>query len=544
MKKIDETIEELVLELMMLGYKVNTIKIIPININNKKFNYLHFEAPIQIFPLSLSRIPNLFIDCYINEDFSFSEMNLDNIIGMQLAGYPDPILQNLDKFKNLYILSVNKARVDYGINILPDSLTYLSITNSIISKIITNLKNPKLRSINLSGCIYNINKVNFQQIARIKSLKLLDLSLNQLPMLPDEIQYLNNLQFLYLKNNELNKLPNLSGLISLKVLDLSENLFRNFPDAVCDLPVLQELNLSDNMLSVIPYTINRLQSLKYLNLSRCNISTCNFGNLNQLQILILQQNKIEKIKECIDGMRNLRTLNLRVNNIHSFPTQINNLTFIEKIDLSRNYIQGAYFDFTRLKNIKSINLTNNQLQYIKFKGTSETLLELNLSLNKIKDLNNIVFYCPNLRKLGIIDNKIKDLSPICELKFLVELGASYNKIDKIPDNIQNLKKLNVLSIDGNNIKNIPWNLSLLDNLQTFTASYNDLETITEEFGNMTNLLVLSFEGNKKLKLPDSITKLTKLQYFYLDLETLKNVKGKIKIWLEEYYPAIFEHVSL
>lgn len=77
--------------------------------------------------------------------------------------------------------------------------------------------------------------------------KHLDLSLQQLKVLPPEVLQLKNLEYLDLSFNHITDLPaELSSLPNLKVLDLSGcRRLKTLPPVVKNLPALQELRIID-----------------------------------------------------------------------------------------------------------------------------------------------------------------------------------------------------------------------------------------------------------------------------------------------------------
>lgn len=83
-----------------------------------------------------------------------------------------------------------------------------------------------------------------------------------------EIFSIKNLQFLYLDNNNLHKLPyRISELKNLILLDLSRNAFVDFPDVLVFLPKLETLIVDAAVINSVPFEIFEMPALKELKIS-------------------------------------------------------------------------------------------------------------------------------------------------------------------------------------------------------------------------------------------------------------------------------------
>jgi Leucine-rich repeat (LRR) protein/GTPase SAR1 family protein len=95
-------------------------------------------------------------------------------------------------------------------------------------------------------------------ISRIRGLRQLVVSGNQLKVLTPAISECELLERLDLKSNQLRFLPaSLSRLRNLKVLDASENLLTTLEPSVCDMHDLEKLTVNDNPLERPPSTVAR-----------------------------------------------------------------------------------------------------------------------------------------------------------------------------------------------------------------------------------------------------------------------------------------------
>jgi leucine-rich repeat protein SHOC2 len=100
------------------------------------------------------------------------------------------------------------------------------------------------------------------------SLRILDLSLNELAVLPTEIGSLVALEWLFVNNNQLTKLPSEVGLLkSLDRLNLRNNSLSSLPTEVGNLENLSFLDVSRNVLPDLPDGFGNLVELMHLDVS-------------------------------------------------------------------------------------------------------------------------------------------------------------------------------------------------------------------------------------------------------------------------------------
>jgi len=78
-----------------------------------------------------------------------------------------------------------------------------------------------------------------------------------------------------------------------------------------------------------------------------------------------------------------------------------------------------------------------------------------------------------------------------------------------------LKNLNSLYLNDNNLTSLPESIGKLTKLKALYLGGNKLETLPESIGNLTNLEKLSLRMNKLESLPESIGNLTNLEGLWL-----------------------------
>ncbi|XP_025989436.1 leucine-rich repeat protein 1 isoform X2 [Solenopsis invicta] len=118
-----------------------------------------------------------------------------------------------------------------------------------------------------------------RQILRLQSLRILDLSGNNICYLPRELGTLPHLQQLLLSQNNLGKSPKSKWAWleqaairhNLHFLDISDNSLTNLPLQIRNLSALVHLKVSKNALTRLPCNIRVLRNLKVLDVAKNNL---------------------------------------------------------------------------------------------------------------------------------------------------------------------------------------------------------------------------------------------------------------------------------
>lgn len=129
---------------------------------------------------------------------------------------------------------------------------------------------------------------------------------------------LQNLVFLDLYDNQIDKIGNLDGLKSLTVLLLGKNRIVDIAGIVCLRNSLRVLDLHGNRITNISHKICRLQELKSLNLAGNTLRHIyggDFAGLQNLRELNLKRNRIKRLGG-FEDLQHLERLWLCNNDIH------------------------------------------------------------------------------------------------------------------------------------------------------------------------------------------------------------------------------------
>jgi len=158
-------------------------------------------------------------------------------------------------------------------------------------------------------------------------------------------------------------------------------------------------------------------------------------------------------------------------------------------------------------------------------------------LKKLKKISyNSVGYCQNeqgqITKLYLYQCNLRDLPPqISKLQNLTELNLNHNQLSTLPLEIVKLQNLTRLDLNDNQLSTLPPEIGKLQNLTELNLNYNQLSTLPPEIGKLQNLTELDLSSNQLSTLPPEIGKLENLTWLYLSsnqLSTLPSEIGKLQ----------------
>ncbi|CAL0318863.1 unnamed protein product [Lupinus luteus] len=444
---------------------------IPIFIGSmKRLRYLSlsYTSFCGRIPNTIGNLTNLrHLDLSLNDDLN---LNIKWISQLQSLEYLDISVVNLDHKTNLFQV----------LSMLPSlSTIYMDYCE---------LGNMTIPSVNLTST---------------PQLQILSLRENVLTNQDfDALQNMTSLVHLDLSDNNLNLVPSrLSNFKKIEYLDLSDNVIRGpIHDVLKNMTSIQFLDLSSNYLTSVPCSFGGLKRLVHLALSmndftlmECSLSTI-LTNLCRLKALYFSYNKLgreplgdTKLSGCI-------TYDLEV------------------LDLSNNEFSGHFPSwFGRLKNLNYLDLHSNFLY-----GSIPS------SLGKMSKLETL--YLSNNTLDGNLPNNIQQLTN------LTTLDVSFNKFyGALPHSLGKLVKLRNLDLSNNYFNaTIPQTLGKLVNLVDLDLSNNHLDGfIPQSFSQLTHLWRLNISTNKLLgNIPDDFYHLVDLSY--LDLSS-NRLDGMIPI---------------
>lgn len=292
-----------------------------------------------------------------------------------------------------------------------------------------------------------------------------------------------------------------------------------------ELTSVERLFLSNNTLTTIPdqYFDNFIK-LKTLSLKRNGLTVFKIKS-NVLTKLNLERNNLSTVADV--NAPQLKTLHIQGNNIHN--VNFNHLKSLEIIDFSENAItqlqKGVFSD---LKNLEKISMNNNGITVIK-SGAFDGLLHLKyLYIENNKEIivfESNCFSIPSLNYLSLSGSNMTKLkngifSGNTNLKTLV---LSFNRITAL-DGFDGLETLETLDLTRNLLEDFPEHnqLASLKKLKVLILSKNKMTEIKNGyFYNMKSLEELFLDGNQLENISFIDTKLPKIQKLDLSNNLIK-----------------------
>ncbi|CAF0925853.1 unnamed protein product [Rotaria sordida] len=174
--------------------------------------------------------------------------------------------------------------------------------------------------------------------------------------------HLKQLLYMNMAHNKLKNLPShISNLIHLKTLNLTNNHLEKLPPAIISLSHLRILKLGHNHLCSLPRSFGSLKSLEILDLTGNDLHedslTNDFFQLSNLRALYLGDNLFETFpNDHVDKLQNLQILVLRNNRLRHIPKELARLHQLRELHIQQNQINVLPPAFGKLDlgNVKHI----------------------------------------------------------------------------------------------------------------------------------------------------------------------------------------------
>lgn len=438
------------------------------------------------------------------------------------------------------------------ITLLPDNFGQLLCLRTV------DASHNKLQSVprNLKG-LTDIQKLNFsnnqlktlpEEICQLPLLSYLDVNYNNLSSLPHDWGQMKSLRELYLRNNALISLPSLGNCSNLKELYCASNQIKLLE--VAKLPEsLMILELRDNKIEQVGEEIIAMKDMQRLDLANNDISTLppKMGLMDHIKVLNVEGNPMRGLRRDIINRGTLaiiKYLRTRIvdndtkgeaGNGHSTNSQSSLPVSSEMAERSKLHM---------LSSTKTLDVSNNTWSEKLIDGCENIPLEIiNMSKMALNELpSEICQFQSSLKTLNVSLNKLSVLGPeIGGFVSLTHLNLSTNLLLDLPAEIMNLKNLLELNVMQNRFTLIPRCVYSLESLEHLLASGNKIEKIeVDELRKLTKLSTLSLQNNNIAQVPPQLGLMSSLRNLQLEGNVFKMPRHNI---LQQGTQAVLDYLK-
>ena len=478
----------------------------------------------------------------------------------ELKSLPDSLFQQHEQ-ASLVELRANRNKL----HSMPKCFKYLSLLqvlelkgNLLTSQCIRFITScVDLKEIDISH-----NRIEYlpDDIGALTRLRRLDARENRLQCLPSSLSHIAELCELYCGMNKLTHLQDdfvWEQLMKLKTLDISSNDINVLPDSISKLPAIAVLDISNNDIARLPDCFGKLQTLRKLvlhgnpirsirrellenettelmkyfadklernkifgeesheetssksqSMSKITIAPCNGRIIHTNDKSLMTMPSIHQFADC------LTHIHLQDNRIALDEDDCNaicSLPYLEELNLSNNLILSWPFN-ARCSTFRNENLTllNMSLNKMELPDPNDQSLHLHTLFPKLQhlDLSNCIL---NQKHIDLDISELTHLQelvlescalasfPVSLLKMgsLLRLSLRCNSIQKIPDEIVRLTSLRSLDVSNNNLSHLPFAIGLMsDSLRTLLVDGNPLRTIRRTIIEKGTTALLEYLRNK------------------------------------------------
>ncbi|XP_064640268.1 protein flightless-1 homolog isoform X2 [Lineus longissimus] len=306
----------------------NLQKLEHISMTYNNLNNIHGDlSTLQNLRALVCRHNKLKASSIPNDIFTLEDLAVVDFSHNQINKSPD----DLELAKGLLVLNLSHNQIDCIPNQLFINCTdifYVDISNNKLESIPPQIR----RLVNLQVLVVNNNPLflsQFRQIAVLCNLETfhmrntqrtltnfpaglencanltdIDVSENKLPRVPDTLYKVKTLKRLNLSSNEITELSSLvDNWQSLEFLNLSRNKLKELPAAICKMAFLRRLFVNSNQLDFegIPPGIGKLHELEVFSAANNNLEMIPEGlcRCGKLKKLILNTNKLITLPDTV-----------------------------------------------------------------------------------------------------------------------------------------------------------------------------------------------------------------------------------------------------
>lgn len=300
----------------------------------------------------------------------------------------------------------------------------------------------------------------------------------------------------------------------ITTLTISGNNRRELPDSLFMCTNLEELELVNWKLDKLPRKLNRLTKLRQVTiLNNQPTSQLKLSRNKAIKVLTIRgDDGNEKLPTKYRQFRNLETLDLARNYSTRFPN-VRGCRHISKLQLTFNNLTLEDLRGRQPRSLMELNLSNNKISAVPASITSfHNVKKLNFNNNQVETVSDAIKSLYNLEEISFYKNKLKSIPEgIYSLPNLKVIDLYFNEIEKADVRIGQMASLEVLYLANNKIYSLPDNLGQLPRLRELYLHHNRISNLPQSVGSLQHLTVLRINNNSILEFPDFLFGLNKLQ---------------------------------
>ncbi|XP_078455746.1 malignant fibrous histiocytoma-amplified sequence 1 [Lampetra planeri] len=330
-----------------------------------------------------------------------------------------------------------------------------------------------------------------------------------------------------------------SGLLSLPsalqlqqevvdVLDLGNNALEELPDALAQLLVqLQVLVLRRNRLCSLPACVLALGQLCELDLSHNRVAAlpADLRALRSLQKLCAAHNRLRSLPDSIGDLGALTELDVSFNELETLPRRLGDLRRLRALDVDHNRLAAFPEQLLALAELEELDLSGNRIERLPEEG--------------LRGLGSLtVLWLSNAHLSAALPDAF------CELRRLENLMMDGNELEALPAAFGRLQRLKILNLSSNRFAEFPAAVTELSSLEELYLSRNLLPAVPESVSLLRKLTVLWLDNNRLRYLPDGLVELGQLEELVLQgnqIAILPDNFGRlanVKVWKIKDNPVI------
>jgi Protein tyrosine and serine/threonine kinase/Leucine rich repeat len=169
---------------------------------------------------------------------------------------------------------------------------------------------------------------------------------------------------------------------------------------------------------------------------------------------------------------------------------------IKRLDLAAGLIEFPIEIFDLADSLEILNLSDNHLHSLPADlGRLHQLKIIFLSNNDFEEVPEVLADCPNLSMVGFKSNKIRVLGENILPLNVRWLILTDNKLERLPNSIGRLTKLQKLMLAGNQLRSLPDEMAACQNLELIRLAANRLESLPSWLFTLPRLSWLAYAGN-------------------------------------------------